>query len=198
MVKSMKIAVKTNKTNKTSKINKTRYALLGMLFDFQMSGYEIKQFMLGSTANFWKESDASIYPMLKILEKEGMVASKCELKGKRESRKFEITDAGKKEFLEWMEKTTEKEGRRNELLLKLFFGKNVNPEESIKKLHLRLSKVKKEYEQFIDIQDNVLAKLPDDYPNKIFWSITLRNGILLTEAEIKWIVESIKALKKLL
>jgi DNA-binding PadR family transcriptional regulator len=194
----MNVAIEKNKIGKINKINKTRYALLGMLFDSQMSGYEIKQFMLGSTANFWKESDASIYPMLKILEKEGMVASKSELKGKRESRKFEITDAGKKEFLEWMGKTTEKESRRNELLLKLFFGKNVNPEESIKKLHLRLAKVKKEYEQFIDIQDNVLAKLPDDYPNKIFWSITLRNGILLTEAEIKWIVESIKALKKLL
>jgi PadR family transcriptional regulator, regulatory protein AphA len=134
--------------------------------------------------------------MLKILEKEGLVVSATELKGKRESRKFEITDAGKKEFLEWIEKEPEKESRRNELLLKLFFGKNIKTEEIINKLNLRLAKVKKEYEQFIDIQENILSKISDENKNKIFWGITLRNGILLSEAEMKWISESIRALKK--
>ena len=50
------------------KVNKSRYALLGMLMEKPRSGYAILQMMQQSTTHFWQESDASVYPMLKILE----------------------------------------------------------------------------------------------------------------------------------
>ena len=52
-------------------VNKTRYAILGMLLDGPCSGYEIKALMNRSTVYFWREFDSTIYPMLKILAKEG-------------------------------------------------------------------------------------------------------------------------------
>lgn len=176
------------------KINKTRYAILGMLFGKSMSGYQIRQFMLESTSNFWSESDASIYPMLKLLESEGKVTSKSELKGERESRKFAITKEGKKDFLAWMELDPERANRRSEFLLKLFFGATASPERALEMLSLRLERVKVELEKFKEIEKSVLSCVPETDKNKIFWGITLRNGIFSCEADIKWIKESIKVI----
>ena len=80
------------------KTNKTRYAILGMLLDKPRSGYDIKKFMAESTAHFWQETDASIYPMLKKLEDEGKVESQNILRGKKGSTLYSITPAGKTEF----------------------------------------------------------------------------------------------------
>lgn len=50
-------------------VNKTKYAILGMLLNGPSSGYEIKSLMSRSTVYFWRESDSTIYPMLKMLAK---------------------------------------------------------------------------------------------------------------------------------
>ena len=41
----------------TKMTSKTPYAILGMLSIEPMSGYDIRQIMRNSTANFWSESD---------------------------------------------------------------------------------------------------------------------------------------------
>jgi DNA-binding PadR family transcriptional regulator len=48
-----------------AKPNKTRYALLGFLLMQDATGYDIKKLMERSTNNFWRETDSSIYPILK-------------------------------------------------------------------------------------------------------------------------------------
>ncbi|MFH1832013.1 MAG: PadR family transcriptional regulator, partial [bacterium] len=93
------------------KINKSRYAILGMLFDGPASGYDIMEGMHRSTGHFWQESDASVYPMLKVLEAEGKVSSRSEFVGKREKKIFEITHLGKEEFLAWIVLPVGKETR---------------------------------------------------------------------------------------
>jgi PadR family transcriptional regulator, regulatory protein AphA len=54
-------------------VNKTRYAILGVLLEESATGYEIKSLMGRSTVYLWRESDSTIYPMLKVLAKEGKV-----------------------------------------------------------------------------------------------------------------------------
>ena len=71
--------------------NKTRYAILGMLLEAPRSGYEIKALMGRSTAYFWRESDSTIYPMLKILAREGKVLSEEIFIGKKKKERFSIT-----------------------------------------------------------------------------------------------------------
>lgn len=84
-----------------AKINKTQYIILGFLMDKSLSGYEIREMIKESTAYFWQESDASIYPTLKLLAKEGKVTSTTVLVGKRKKEVFTITPLGKQAFLEW-------------------------------------------------------------------------------------------------
>jgi DNA-binding PadR family transcriptional regulator len=177
------------------KINKSRYAILGMLFDKSRSGYEIKSRMLESTAHFWQESDASIYPMLKILEKEGKVQSRDELVGKRARKIFEITQAGKNEFVAWMGLPAESESHRDELLLKLFFGANTSKEEIIKQLQSKLQQYKKKKAEFTIIEIDAFSQVPDTNIHKLFWQMTLKNGIMHCDSQIAWIKDCLQVLE---
>jgi len=177
------------------KENKSKYAILGMLFDKPQSGYEILQFMKESTTHFWQESDASIYPMLKALERDGLVTSRSEFVGKRERKIFEITASGKKYFLTWMALPAEKENNRSELLLKLFFGATTTQEENIKQLVMRRGQAQETKRIFRRIAEQTLSQVSDEHPHKQFWSMTLRYGLKLAEAELEWLDECINILK---
>jgi PadR family transcriptional regulator, regulatory protein AphA len=152
--------------------------------------------MQQSTNHFWQEYDASVYPMLKLLETEGKVTATKELVGKRERTIFEITQSGKDEFLAWMARPAEGESRRSELLLKVFFGANAPTEEIIKQLALQQHKVQEEKKQFKSIEADVLAHVADEYPHKSFWIMALRYGMLHADAELTWIDECCKVLEK--
>jgi PadR family transcriptional regulator AphA len=178
------------------KINKSRFAILGMLLEKPRSGYSMLQMMQQSTNHFWQEYDASIYPMLKMLEAEGKVTATRELVGKRERTIFAITQSGKDEFLAWMAQPAEEENRRSELLLKVFFGAHVPTEEIIQQLALQQQKAREEKKQFKSIEENILSPISDEYEHKQFWIMTLRYGVLHADAELKWIDECFKMLGK--
>jgi len=178
------------------KINKSRFAILGMLFEKPRSGYEIRQFMLSSTNHFWQESDASIYPMLKLLEKEKKVISKSEFTGKRERKIFEITQTGKDELLTWMIQPAEEENNRNELLLKIFLGAAVPKEETIKQLVIYQQKALDTKKRYKKVENEIFSEGPSKHQHKLFWTMSLRYGILHNEAELKWLTECFEILKK--
>lgn len=178
------------------KINKTKYAILGMLMEKPRSGYDIIHMMTESTSHFWQESDASIYPMLKKLESDGMVKSRSEFVGKRERNIIEITNSGKQEFLEWMTIPAEPGTIRDEFLLKLFFGANVSKDTMLKQLNEKLDKLQETKKRFRQIESEILPTVSDSYPHKIFWELALKNGLASAMAEINWIKECIKTLDK--
>ncbi len=60
--------------------------------------YEINSLMRRSTIYFWRESDSTIYPMLKVLAKEGKVLSEIVYVGKKKKEVFSITEMGRMEF----------------------------------------------------------------------------------------------------
>src|SRR3990167_6255700 len=127
-------------------VNKTRYAILGVLLSGPTSGYEIKSLMGRSTVYFWRESDSTIYPMLKVLAEEGKVLSKIVYVGKKKKEVFSITETGRIEFKAWFGSPTSEETPRNEFLLKLFFITDRN--EMIPLFQERLEKVKKMQEEY--------------------------------------------------
>lgn len=177
------------------KENKSRYAVLGMLFDNPRSGYEIRELMKESVKHFWQETDSSIYPMLKKLEAEGKVKSTSKYRGKQVRKIFKITSDGKKEFISWMHLPAQTDLRRNELLLKIFFGSAVSHDEIIKHLKNQLHKFQ-EIRQKLEWNGNKLLALDDQNPQKLFWVITINQGKAHVDAEIQWINQSIKLLEK--
>lgn len=169
-------------------VNKTRYALLGALLEGPSTGYEIKSLMGRSTAYFWRESDSTIYPMLKVLREEGKVLSKIVYVGKKKKEVFSITKKGRAEFKAWVKSPTGSETPRNEFLLKLFFV--TDQEEIVRLFQERLEKIEKIHEEFRKIEER-LEKLPD-FPRKTIRLRALRYGMAQIALEINWLKEGIQ------
>src|SRR2546421_10009061 len=70
-----------------------RSAILALLDDRPMHGYEMIQELDDRTGGRWRPSAGSIYPTLQLLEDEGLVRGE-EAEGKR---RFSLTDEGRKE-----------------------------------------------------------------------------------------------------
>lgn len=166
-------------------VNKTRYAILGMLLDGPSTGYEIKSLMSRSTVYFWRESDSTIYPVLKVLAKEGKVRSKIVYVGKKKKDVFSITKTGRAEFKAWLERPTGSETPRNEFLLKLFFI--TDRKEMVRLFQERLEKAEKTYEEYKKIEERLEGL--GDYPRKAIRLKSLRYGITQLTLEIKWLKE---------
>ena len=69
-----------------------RAAVLALLAERQMHGYEMIQELEERTKGVWKPSAGSVYPTLQLLEEEGLIRG-TEADGKR---RFELTDDGRK------------------------------------------------------------------------------------------------------
>jgi DNA-binding PadR family transcriptional regulator len=85
-----------------------RAALLALLAERPMHGYEMIQELENRTGGVWRPSPGSVYPTLQMLEDEGLVTSK----GDGGKRLFVPTDAGRAEAAElkvapWDEVATE-------------------------------------------------------------------------------------------
>jgi len=164
-------------------INKTRFAILGVLLESPSTGYDIKSLMHRSTSYFWRESDATIYPMLKLLEQEGKISADISYIGKKMKRIYSITKKGEKEFDVWLSNPTGTEIPRNEFLLKLFFA--TNKSEANRLMKERLKKVE-ELSSELKVVEKRLEGLGNSTRVQIRLS-ALKYGLSLLTAERKWL-----------
>jgi DNA-binding PadR family transcriptional regulator len=70
-----------------------RAALLALLGERPMHGYEMIQELDNRTGGIWRPSPGSVYPTLQLLEDEGLITSEA-TEGRR---RFTLTDAGREE-----------------------------------------------------------------------------------------------------
>ena len=105
-------------------------AVLGLLKEKPMHGYELKQHLNDQLGAFGRFSYGSLYPTLKRLAKEGAVETELP-KGETSRRKnvYQITEAGETLFGELLEESgpqiTEE---RNAFMLRLAFARYMKPE----------------------------------------------------------------------
>jgi DNA-binding PadR family transcriptional regulator len=71
----------------------TRAAVLGLLAERPMHGYEMISELEQRTGGFWRPSPGSIYPTLQLLEDEGLIVSE-EAEGRK---RFTLTEAGREQ-----------------------------------------------------------------------------------------------------
>jgi DNA-binding PadR family transcriptional regulator len=160
-----------------------------------MSGYDMKDFIVQSIGFFWQESYGQIYPALKRLYSEKLVTRKVSgNEGRPDRHVYSITAAGRKKLRVWMGAHTEPERLRHELLLKLFFGPVVPPGIHKQQIEALLEHQIGRLEQFKQVEKGVLKEYENDasYP---YWYSTLRFGVLVTQARVKWCRETLARLK---
>jgi DNA-binding PadR family transcriptional regulator len=107
-------------------LSATGKVILGMLAARPRSGYEIKQLVDSSARFFWAASYGQIYPELKKLEKEGLIAGDDSSTGARQRTTFKLTADGRRAAREWIRTPPEVLETRDEGLLKLFFAGSID------------------------------------------------------------------------
>ncbi|WP_067505161.1 PadR family transcriptional regulator [Actinoplanes sp. TFC3] len=70
-----------------------RPAILALLLERPMHGYEMIQELESRTGGIWRPSPGSVYPTLQLLEDEGLIEAEAAVGRKR----FSLTDAGREE-----------------------------------------------------------------------------------------------------
>jgi DNA-binding PadR family transcriptional regulator len=180
-----------------AKENKSRYAVLGVLSICPGSGYDVKKFMEQSTGNFWQESYGQIYPILKQLADGGLATSRTEKQeGKPERYVYTLTEKGLEELQRWLTDPVEASVDRNELLLKLFFGRYASPEKNSE--HVRaFQRVQAQLLQKYEGIERWLKPQGADNPDILYSLITVRYGIHRCRALLAWCEETLATLETL-
>jgi DNA-binding PadR family transcriptional regulator len=163
-----------------------------------MSGYDMKRFIRVGLSHFWKESYGNIYPSLRRLREDKLVERATERRrGSPERHVYSLTARGRQVLQGWLEAPTEDEPIvRSELLLKIFFGAQLDRERlgallihfrDQQKLRLgRLRAVEKE-----------IAAARRDKREAFFWNLTVTRGLIVAEARLRWAEAALHELDEL-
>lgn len=184
----------SNKGIHMARINRARFAVLGMLTMGAASGYDIKKAMSQSTDHFWREGDGSIYPILKQLLTEKLVS--CELsniESGKPKKIYCITSEGQHVLETWLVEDTLLFQNRDELLLKIFFGWNVDPQITIHRLEKYQEYIRNRLEEYKTIAKKFTEKKITR--DKLHRFLTLKAGLHYLECRLKWSEESLDMLK---
>lgn len=177
--------------------NRTRFTILGALTLRPMSGYDIRKFIQGSIANFWRESYGQIYPSLRQLTDDGLVTRRDERQeGKPGRYLYSITPQGRRTLRDWLAEPAEMEVPRSELLLKLFLGTEVSVETTLNHVARRRVELQAELDRLQAIAAE-LQREKRTAPGFPFWLLTIRQGLLIDEALIAWCDEAQDVLRGL-
>jgi DNA-binding PadR family transcriptional regulator len=157
----------------------TKYVVLGMLGFGAKTGYDIKGIVERSTRFFWAASYGQIYPELNRLEKAGLIDGTDAPRGARRRKEYTLTDAGRAELVDWLQRPAQMPELRDESLLKLFFSDELPLEEALEQLRMR----RIGHEQFLAILREIDARPGEDPP---FVDLVLRYGIAYAEFNVEW------------
>jgi len=175
--------------------SKTQFAILGALSIQPMSGYEIKKMMAESTNYFWSESNGQIYPTLAKLAKEKLVTIEKQMLGAKIKKIYTLTKTGKTKLQEWLRQDFEYYPPRDELLLKLFYGQNVESKFSIHQIQKHLQKCQGLLKIFSSIE-KTLTTMVKQNKRPVYFLVTVKAGVRSVQAEIAWCKEAIDLIKK--
>lgn len=96
-----------------------RHALLGLLTAEPLTGYDMTKVFDRSVAYVWHAPHSQIYPELRRMEEEGLIASESSRRGKHGvKRTYTITAAGREELERWVAEPSEPELVRDAQRLK--------------------------------------------------------------------------------
>ena len=177
----------------------TRYALLGLLTlapGTGASGYDLRQWAEGSIGHFWSESYGQIYPVLKQLLNDGLVVARKDASGKRDKTLYAVTDAGRRELQDWLEKPARLQPPRNEVLLKLFFGVETTTAAST----ARIRALQRHHHGLLARYDAVEREISQRFathPSLPYWLMTLDFGRRHSAMAVEWCDATLKKLTEL-
>jgi DNA-binding PadR family transcriptional regulator len=178
-----------------SDLTPTAHTILGLLsIQPNLSGYDMRKGIQSSIGYFWAESYGQLYPALKRLADEGLIApSSSASNGRKRRQTYVITGAGRTALRQWLALPFHNEPPRNEFLLKLFFSREAAP--GVAAAHVR--DLNDRNRRMLDVLTKIEASVPaeqSDNPHLPYWMLTLSLGRVLTGAALDWGQQALAAL----
>lgn len=166
-------------------------AVLGLLKERSMHGYQLKKRLSDTLGGFWQVSYGSLYPALKRLQKEGaveMVFSKEEV-GRRKNV-YRVTAKGEELFRSLLEETGA-ESSEDKFQVRLAFFRYLRPETRIGVLERRRAFLQARLAQ-LERSFSDYRERSDDYTLSL-----MRHGVDATEHDIRWLDGLIEAERRM-
>lgn len=163
--------------------------ILGLLSHEPLTGYEIKKRMDTALKYFWGASYGSIYPTLSRLVSDGLAVRKADMENGRNKQIYTITEAGRERLKQWLSVPVEKDELRCETLLKLFFGNEAGPAQTLAHIGAFREKIEAELSQ-LEAMQRVLEMYLDQDETHRYYLLTVRFGIRTCRACLEWCDEA--------
>lgn len=173
-----------------------KYALLGLLNQQSMTGYQLMKHFETTLREFWSANHSQIYPELKRLTEEGMIEYEIEISGTvLEKKLYTITKAGRESFLEWLSCDAPiGDTPKDVFRLRVFYSSSLPEHERLELLenHLvrhqaRLNHLKNNQKKF--------ESIPDKSTNEFGDYLVLMGAIMREEMTCDWIKKCIDLCK---
>ena len=156
------------------------HALLGLLNYRPATGYQLKKAFNESIYFFWNATLPQIYRTLNQMEKKGWLTAVIEPQEGKPSRKvYKVTEKGLKEFQRWLGEPPEVPQRKNPLMLKIFFGNQMDKNQlinHIQKMAEYHSNLLKKYEKEVKPVIQRYASITGASNDARYWALTLEFG----------------------
>jgi PadR family transcriptional regulator, regulatory protein AphA len=180
-----------------ARVNPTEFAILGLIADEALSGYDIKKLVEERLSHFWSESFGHLYPMLRRLHQRGLVERSVERQEGRPDRKlYSITDDGRAALEAWFAEPPAPQRPRNEVLLRIFLGRHANPDHLIRDLRIQRDGFAHTLAQLRAVKARLDAQ-PALHPEHVYWTLTLEYGLKALDALVEWGEGAESALRKI-
>lgn len=169
-----------------------KYAILGLLNQQSMTGYELMKQFESALREFWSANHSQIYPELKKLTDENKIEYTVEISGTvLEKKLYSITEDGRRDFMDWLSRDEKMEPTpKNIFRLRVFFSSRLDPEDRIRLLENQLEQHKNRIKHLRNNQlkfDCIPEKDTDEFGDYL----VLMGAIMREEMTIEWLEKCI-------
>jgi DNA-binding PadR family transcriptional regulator len=165
-----------------------RHALLGLLADRPMSGYELAQRFEAAVGATWSAGHSQIYPELNRLADEGLIAA--DEPGPRGRKTYTITGDGTDAVRAWLSETEPDRTVRDEAALRTFFLWLMDPDDA--RAHVE-AELRAAEEALSTLRATAAARRPAT-PAERSQRIGLEIGLREAQARAEWAVWALERL----
>ena len=167
-----------------------REVILTVLARGEMTGYEISKDFDAVYRHFWRASHQQVYRELARLNKGGEVSAKVVAQeGRPDKKVYAITKRGLDELKRWIVAPTEPPRPQYDLLVKLL-GYHIADQ---RVFHRELERIRGRAQEWLDelraMRRECLRGRPTWSEHDRILYLTLRRGLLLGQAQLRWLRE---------
>lgn len=175
------------------------HAILGLLADEPMTGYDLKTVAFDrSVAHFWSADQAQIYRTLDRLAEQGLVEYTLEIQPDSPNRKvYHPTTAGLAELRRWLAEPQPLPARRDPGLIQLFFGHHLDNRALLAVLEQQLAEHTARLARYQAIRERHQGSKAENSRKQVCHRLTLACGLSSEQASIDWLEATIAAVREL-